>query len=134
MLALVVLAVAVAASRQGADPGDVPGRLDASAGARPRSGFAAVEKPSIGSTCAEPCGWSAACPVWLALIFFSCFNNLLGGAFMALWTPTACPWSSVQAWGLLWGVLSTGVIFGGLLVARAGLGSNPVRTLLMATS
>ena len=38
---------------------------------------------------------------------------------------------SVQVWGLLWGVLSAFVIVGGLVVARVGLGSNPVRTLLL---
>ena len=38
---------------------------------------------------------------------------------------------SVQAWGLLWGVLSTGFIVGGLLVAKTGLGRNPVRLLLL---
>jgi DHA3 family multidrug efflux protein-like MFS transporter len=38
---------------------------------------------------------------------------------------------SVQAWGLLWGVLSTGVIVGGLLITRTGVGANPVRTLLL---
>jgi DHA3 family multidrug efflux protein-like MFS transporter len=38
---------------------------------------------------------------------------------------------SVQAWGLLWGLLSTGVIIGGLLITRTGVGANPVRTLLL---
>ena len=37
----------------------------------------------------------------------------------------------MQTWGLLWGALSAGVIVGGLLVARIGLGSNPVRLLLL---
>lgn len=66
-----------------------------------------------------------------ALIAFSCVNNLLGGAFMALMDPYGLSLVSVQAWGLLWGALSTGVIVGGLLVARTGLGSRPVRTLLL---
>jgi len=38
---------------------------------------------------------------------------------------------SVQTWGLLWGVLSAGVIVGGLLITRTGVGVNPVRTLLL---
>ena len=66
-----------------------------------------------------------------ALIAFSCVNNLLGGVFMALMDPYGLSLVSVQAWGLLWGALSTGVIVGGLVVARTGLGSRPVRTLLL---
>jgi DHA3 family multidrug efflux protein-like MFS transporter len=38
---------------------------------------------------------------------------------------------SVEVWGLLFGVLSAGFILGGLAIARWGLGSNPVRTLLL---
>jgi DHA3 family multidrug efflux protein-like MFS transporter len=38
---------------------------------------------------------------------------------------------SVQMWGLLWGVLSTGFIVSGLLIAKIGLGKNPVRSLLL---
>ena len=67
----------------------------------------------------------------MPLIAFSCFNNFLGGTFMALMDAYGLSLVSVQAWGLLWGVLSTGVIVGGLLVARIGLGSNPVRTILL---
>jgi MFS transporter, DHA3 family, multidrug efflux protein len=70
-------------------------------------------------------------PGLMALIGFACFNNFLGGAFMALMDAYGLSLISVQAWGLLWGVLSTGVILGGLLVARVGLGTNPVRTLLL---
>jgi DHA3 family multidrug efflux protein-like MFS transporter len=65
-----------------------------------------------------------------ALILFSAFNNLLGGVFMALLDAYGLSLVSVQAWGLLWGVLSTGFILGGLLIARTGLGRNPVRSLL----
>lgn len=39
---------------------------------------------------------------------------------------------SVQVWGLLWGVLSTGFIIGGLVIAKFGLGKNPLRTLFLA--
>ena len=38
---------------------------------------------------------------------------------------------SVEVWGLLFGVLSSGFIVGGLVVARRGLGANPLRTLLV---
>jgi DHA3 family multidrug efflux protein-like MFS transporter len=70
-------------------------------------------------------------PGLLALIVFSCFNNFLGGTFMALMDAYGLSLVSVQAWGLLWGVLSAGVIIGGLMVARTGVGTNPVRTLLL---
>lgn len=69
-----------------------------------------------------------------ALIVFSCVNNLLGGVFMALMDPYGLSMMSVRSWGLLWGALSTGVIIGGLLVARTGLGSQPVRTLLLVNA
>jgi DHA3 family multidrug efflux protein-like MFS transporter len=70
-------------------------------------------------------------PGLAALIFFSCFNNFLGGSFMALMDAYGLSLVSVQVWGLLWGVLSAFVIVGGLVVARVGLGTNPVRTLLL---
>jgi DHA3 family multidrug efflux protein-like MFS transporter len=70
-------------------------------------------------------------PGLTALILFSAFNNFLGGAFMALMDAYGLSLVSVQAWGVLWGVLSTGFIVGGLLVARTGLSSNPVRLLLI---
>jgi DHA3 family multidrug efflux protein-like MFS transporter len=69
-------------------------------------------------------------PGLLALIVFSCFNNFLGGAFMALMDPYGLSLMSVQAWGLLWGGLSAGFIVGGLAVAKTGLGRNPLRLLL----
>jgi DHA3 family multidrug efflux protein-like MFS transporter len=69
-------------------------------------------------------------PGLMALIIFSAFNNLLGGVFMALMDAYGLSLVSVQAWGLLWGVLSTGFIVGGLLVSRTGVGANPVRLLL----
>ena len=66
-----------------------------------------------------------------ALIAFTAFNNVLGGIFMALLDAYGLSLVSVQVWGLLWGLLSTGFIVGGLLVARTGLGRNPVRLLLV---
>jgi MFS transporter, DHA3 family, multidrug efflux protein len=70
-------------------------------------------------------------PGLLALIAFSCFNNFIGGAFMAVMDPYGLSLVSVQTWGLLWGVLSAGVIVGGLAITRTGVGANPVRTLLL---
>jgi DHA3 family multidrug efflux protein-like MFS transporter len=71
-------------------------------------------------------------PGLLALIFFHTFNNFLGGVFMSLMDAYGLSLISVQAWGALWGVLSLGFIVGGLIVARRGLGSNPLRTLFLA--
>ncbi|MET7399367.1 MFS transporter [Dactylosporangium sp. NPDC005572] len=69
-------------------------------------------------------------PGLTALIVFSAFNNLLGGVFMALMDAYGLSLVSVQAWGLLWAAISTAFIIGGLLVARTGLGRNPVGLLL----
>lgn len=68
-------------------------------------------------------------PGMFALIFFTMFNNFLGGAFMALMDAYGLSLVSVQTWGLLWGVLSFGFIFGGLYIAKFGLGQNPLRNL-----
>jgi DHA3 family multidrug efflux protein-like MFS transporter len=70
-------------------------------------------------------------PGLFALIFFNTFNNFLGGVFMSLMDAYGLSLVSVQVWGILWGFLSLGFIIGGLLVARKGLGHNPVRTMLM---
>ena len=74
----------------------------------------------------------AGMPGLLALIVFSTINNFLGGVYMALLDPYGLSLMSVEAWGLLWGFLSTGFIVGGLVVAKRGLGSNPLRSLLVA--
>jgi DHA3 family multidrug efflux protein-like MFS transporter len=70
-------------------------------------------------------------PGLMALLLFSTFNNFLGGAFMALMDPYGLNLMSVEAWGLLLAFTSLGFIAGGLLVARRGLGRNPIRTLLL---
>jgi MFS transporter, DHA3 family, multidrug efflux protein len=70
-------------------------------------------------------------PGLFALILLSCFNNFLGGAFMALMDAYGLSLMSVQAWGLLWGGLSALFIVGGLAVAKTGLTSNPLRVLLL---
>jgi MFS transporter, DHA3 family, multidrug efflux protein len=74
----------------------------------------------------------AAVPGLLALIAFSTINNFLGGILMALADPYGLSLVSVEVWGLLFGVLSTGFIIGGLLISKRGLGRNPLRTLLLA--
>lgn len=70
-------------------------------------------------------------PGLFGLIFFHTFNNFLGGVFMSLMDPYGLQMVSVQTWGILWGVLSLGFIVGGLLVAKQGLGKNPLRTLFL---
>jgi DHA3 family multidrug efflux protein-like MFS transporter len=68
----------------------------------------------------------------LALLLFSMFNNFLGGVFMALMDPYGLTLMSVEAWGGLIAFTSLGFIVGGVIVARRGLGANPVRSLLLA--
>jgi DHA3 family multidrug efflux protein-like MFS transporter len=66
-----------------------------------------------------------------ALVLFGAFNNCLHGVFMALMDAYGLSLMSATAWGLMWGALSTVMIIGGLVVAKVGLGSNPVRLLLL---
>ena len=66
--------------------------------------------------------------VWL--IVFSTFNNLVGGVFMALMDPYGLTLFPVQVWGVVLGITSTGFIIGGILVAKKGLGKNPLATML----
>jgi len=70
-------------------------------------------------------------PGLIALIIFSTFNNLIGGVFIALMDPYGLTLFSVQVWGIVLGITSTGFIVGGLIVAKKGLGKNPLRTLLL---
>ena len=51
---------------------------------------------------------------------------------MALMDPYGLTLVSVETWGIVLGVASFGFIVGGILVARSGLGANPLRTLLLA--
>ncbi|WP_449395709.1 MFS transporter [Devosia riboflavina] len=73
----------------------------------------------------------AAVPGLFALIFFATFNNFLGGIFMALLDAYGLSLVSVEIWGLLFGALSTAFIASGIVIAKTGLGKNPLRTLLM---
>jgi DHA3 family multidrug efflux protein-like MFS transporter len=70
-------------------------------------------------------------PGLFALIIFSTFNNLIGGVYMALMDPYGLEMFPVQLWGVVLGVASTGFIIGGLIIAKFGLGKNPIRTMLL---
>jgi DHA3 family multidrug efflux protein-like MFS transporter len=72
-----------------------------------------------------------AVPGLMALIFFTTFNNLVGGVFMALMDPYGLTLFSVEMWGIVLGVTSVGFIVGGGIVAKKGLGKNPLRTMLL---
>ncbi|WP_332818349.1 MFS transporter [Sphingopyxis sp.] len=70
-------------------------------------------------------------PGLFALILFAAFNNLLGGVFMALMDAYGLSLMAVEEWGLLWAFVSCAFILSGAVIARTGLGANPVRTLLL---
>jgi DHA3 family multidrug efflux protein-like MFS transporter len=74
----------------------------------------------------------AGIPGLFALIFFTTFNNFLGGVFMGLMDAYGLSLVSVEMWGVLWAFLSCGFIVGGLVIARRGLGKNPLRALFLA--
>ena len=80
-----------------------------------------------------------AAPGLFALLVFSTFNNLIGGVYMALMDPYGLELFrleidgrvyDVEVWGVVLAVTATGFIIGGGLVAKLGLGSNPIRTML----
>ena len=73
-----------------------------------------------------------AIPGLIALIFFTTFNNFLGGVFMGLMDAYGLSLVSVQVWGVLWAVLSCGFIVGGLFIAKFGLGKNPLFAMFAA--
>jgi DHA3 family multidrug efflux protein-like MFS transporter len=73
-----------------------------------------------------------AIPGLIALIFFTTFNNFLGGVFMGLMDAYGLSLVSVQVWGVLWAVLSCGFIVGGLFIAKWGLGKNPLFAMFAA--
>lgn len=73
----------------------------------------------------------SAIPGLFALVFFSTFNNFLAGVFIALMDAYSLTLMPVQVWGTLWGVLSLGFIVGGFLIAKRGLGADPLRTLFI---
>jgi DHA3 family multidrug efflux protein-like MFS transporter len=67
-----------------------------------------------------------------ALILFSTFNNFVGGVYMALMDPYGLEMFPVELWGIFLAVGSSGFLVGGGLIAKFGLGKNPLRTLLWA--
>ncbi len=71
-------------------------------------------------------------PGLFGLLFFSMFNNFIGGSYMALLDPYGLTIFSVEVWGIIFGVAGTGFIIGGLLIAKFGLGKKPIKTLLIA--
>jgi DHA3 family multidrug efflux protein-like MFS transporter len=71
-----------------------------------------------------------AAPGLFALILFTTFNNLIGGVYIALMDPYGLTLFPVEGWGVVFGVASTGFIVGGLVIAKWGLGRNPIRTML----
>ncbi len=73
-----------------------------------------------------------AIPGMIALIFFTTFNNFLGGVFMGLMDAYGLSLVSVQVWGVLWAVISCGFIVGGLFIAKWGLGKNPLFAMFAA--
>lgn len=73
-----------------------------------------------------------AIPGLFGLLFFSMFNNFIGGSYMALMDPYGLTIFSVEMWGIIFGVAGTGFIIGGLLIAKFGLGKKPIKTLLLA--
>lgn len=73
-------------------------------------------------------------PGLFALILFSTFNNLIGGVYVALMDPYGLTLFSVEQWGIVFGVAGTGFIIGGIIIAKFGLGKNPMKTLLFAVA
>lgn len=73
----------------------------------------------------------AGVPGLFALILFATFNNFLGGVFMALLDAYGLSLMAVQHWGLFWALVSCAFILSGIVIARTGLGRNPLRTLLL---
>ncbi len=76
-------------------------------------------------------GVVGAVPGLFALILFATFNNFLGGVFMALMDPYGLSLMPVQAWGFFWAAVSTAFILSGIIIAKTGLGTNPLRTLMI---
>ena len=67
-----------------------------------------------------------------ALILFATFNNFIGGVYMALMDPYGLEMFPVELWGIFSAVGFTGILVGGALIGKFGLGANPLRTLLAA--
>ena len=101
-----------------------------------------VDEPKVVHVAGDavPTGWVDIRGGWRAvrsadgllfLVFFSMLNNFIGGLYMALMDPYGLDLMSVQAWGIVFAVASTGFIVGGVIVGATGLGKNPTRTMLL---
>lgn len=71
-------------------------------------------------------------PGLFGLLFFSMFNNFIGGSYMALMDPYGLTLFPPEVWGPIFGLAGTGFVIGGILIAKFGLGKNPIKTLLLA--
>lgn len=78
-------------------------------------------------------GWRTvrSAPGLLMLVLFTTLNNLVGGVYMALMDPYGLTLFSVETWGIVFAIASTGFIIGGIVLAKFGLGRNPIRTMLL---
>ncbi len=68
-------------------------------------------------------------PGLFALIFFTTFNNFVGGVFMSLMDAYWLLLVSVQTWGMMFAVLSLGFIASGIYISKYGLWPSPLRTM-----
>jgi DHA3 family multidrug efflux protein-like MFS transporter len=73
-----------------------------------------------------------AVPGLIALMLLAAFNNLLIGVFMALMDSYGLSLVAVETWGLLLAFITLAFIGGGVVVARRGVGANPLRLVLTA--
>lgn len=69
-------------------------------------------------------------PGLFSLIFFNTINNFLGGIFNSLMDSYGLTVVPVQVWGILWGVFSLGSVLAGLIVAKKGVGTNALKSML----
>ncbi|WP_105566405.1 MFS transporter [Microbacterium halophytorum] len=79
-------------------------------------------------------GWQAvrAAPGLVALVLFTTLNNLVGGVYMALMDPYGLEvFGGAETWGIALAVATCGFLVGGGLIAKFGLGRNPIRTMLV---
>lgn len=74
---------------------------------------------------------AAAIPGLIGIILFNTFNNFLGGVFMALMDPYGLSLVSVQAWGIMWGLVSLTSIGGSIYVSQRGVGAHPMRLIMI---
>ncbi len=74
---------------------------------------------------------AAAIPGLIGIILFNTFNNFLGGVFMALMDPYGLSLVSVQAWGIMWGLVSLASIGGSIYVSQRGVGHHPMRLIMI---